>query len=42
MKVQFYDEVDDSLLKFAVIISKSNNKSCFQPVMDCIMVDDGK
>ena len=23
-------------------ISKSNNKSCFQPVMDCIMVDDGK
>ncbi len=29
MKVQFYDEVDDSLLKFAVIISKSNNKWVF-------------
>lgn len=29
MKVQFYDEVDDSLLKFAVIISKSNKKWVF-------------
>lgn len=29
MKIQFYDEVDDSLLKFAVIISKSNNKWVF-------------
>lgn len=29
MKVQFYDKVDDSLLKFAVIISKSNNKWVF-------------
>ncbi len=26
MEVKFYDSVDDSLLKFAVIISKSNHK----------------
>ncbi len=26
MKVSFYDSVDDSLLKFAVIIAKSDNK----------------
>lgn len=26
VKVKFYDEVDDSLLKFAVIIAKSNGK----------------
>ena len=29
MKVQFYDNVDDKLLKFAVIISKSNGKWVF-------------
>ena len=29
MKVQFYDKVDDNLLKFAVIISKSNGKWVF-------------
>lgn len=29
MKVQFYDKVDDKLLKFAVIISKSNGKWVF-------------
>ena len=29
MKVKFYDEVDDSLLKFAVIISKSNGRWVF-------------
>ena len=29
MKVKFYDSVDDSLLKFAVIISKSNGKWVF-------------
>ena len=27
--VKFYDEVDDSLLKFAVIIAKTNNKWVF-------------
>lgn len=27
MQVKFYDKVDDDLLKFAVIISKSNGKS---------------
>ena len=26
LEVKFYDTVDDSLLKFAVIISKSDNK----------------
>lgn len=26
VEVKFYDEVDDSLLKFAVIIAKTNNK----------------
>lgn len=29
MKVKFYDKVDDTLLKFAVIISKSNGKWVF-------------
>lgn len=29
MEVKFYDDVDDSLLKFAVIISKSNGKWVF-------------
>ncbi len=29
VKVKFYDEVDDSLLKFAVIIAKSDNKWVF-------------
>lgn len=29
MEVKFYDSVDDSLLKFAVIISKSNGKWVF-------------
>lgn len=29
MKVNFYDDVDDSLLKFAVIISKHNGKWVF-------------
>ena len=29
VKVKFYDEVDDSLLKFAVIIAKTNNKWVF-------------
>ena len=29
MKVKFYDKVDDDLLKFAVIISKSNGKWVF-------------
>lgn len=29
MEVKFYDEVDDNLLKFAVIISKSNGKWVF-------------
>lgn len=29
MKVRFYDNVDDSLLKFAVIISKSDGKWVF-------------
>ena len=29
MKVQFYDEIEDSLLKFAVIISKSEEKWVF-------------
>ena len=29
MEVKFYDLVDDSLLKFAVIISKSNGKWVF-------------
>lgn len=29
MKVQFYDNIDDYLLKFAVIISKSNGKWVF-------------
>ena len=29
MKVQFYDKVDDKLLKFAVIISKANGKWVF-------------
>ena len=28
-EVNFYDEVDDSLLEFAVIISKSNGKWVF-------------
>lgn len=27
--VKFYDEVDDSLLKFAVIITKTNGKWVF-------------
>lgn len=29
LEVKFYDEVDDSLLKFAVIVSKSNGKWVF-------------
>ena len=29
LEVKFYDSVDDSLLKFAVIISQSNGKGCF-------------
>ena len=29
IEVNFYDEVDDSLLEFAVIISKSNGKWVF-------------
>ena len=29
VKVKFYDEVDDSLLKFAVIIAKTNNNWVF-------------
>ena len=29
MEVKFYDKIDDTLLKFAVIISKSNNKWVF-------------
>lgn len=29
VKVKFYDEVDDNLLKFAVIIAKTNNKWVF-------------
>lgn len=29
MEVKFYDNVDDDLLKFAVIISKSNGKWIF-------------
>lgn len=29
MQIRFYDEVDDALLKFAVIISKSNGKFVF-------------
>ena len=29
MKVQFYDYIEDNLLKFAVIISKSNGKWVF-------------
>ncbi len=29
LEVKFYDEVDDSLLKFAVIISKSNGRYVF-------------
>lgn len=29
MKVNFYDDVDDNLLKFAVIISKTNGKWVF-------------
>ncbi|MDD3141090.1 MAG: NUDIX domain-containing protein [Lachnospiraceae bacterium] len=29
LEVKFYDDVDDSLLKFAVIISKSNGKWVF-------------
>ena len=29
IEVKFYDEVDDSLLKFAVIIAKSDNKWVF-------------
>ena len=29
LKVKFYDSVDDSLLKFAVIIAKSNGKWVF-------------
>ncbi len=29
VEVKFYDEVDDSLLKFAVIIAKTNNKWMF-------------
>lgn len=29
VKVKFYDEVDDSMLKFAVIIAKTNNKWVF-------------
>ena len=29
MKVQFYDKVEDDLLKFAVIISKTNGKWVF-------------
>ena len=30
IEVNFYDEVDDSLLEFAVIISKSNLKNTQQ------------
>ncbi len=29
LEVKFYDEVDDSLLKFEVIISKSNGRWVF-------------
>ena len=29
VEVKFYDEADDSLLKFAVIIAKTNNKWAF-------------
>ncbi|MDE6471301.1 MAG: NUDIX domain-containing protein [Eubacterium sp.] len=29
MQIRFYDEVDDALLKFAVIISKANGKFVF-------------
>ena len=29
LKVKFYDSVDDSLLKFAVIVSQSNSKWVF-------------
>ena len=29
IEVNFYDEIDDSLLEFAVIISKSNGKWVF-------------
>lgn len=29
VEVKFYDEIDDSLLKFAVIIAKTNNKWVF-------------
>lgn len=29
MKVRFYDDIDDSLLKFAVIIAKSNGRFIF-------------
>ena len=29
VEVKFYDEVDDSLLKFAVIIAKSDDKWVF-------------
>ena len=29
LEVNFYDEVDDSLLKFAVIISKADGKWVF-------------
>ena len=29
LEVKFYDSVDDSLLKFAVIVSQSNGKLLF-------------
>lgn len=29
LKVNFYEQVDDTLLKFAVIVSKYNNKWVF-------------
>lgn len=29
MKVQFYDNIEDELLEFAVIVSKSNGKWVF-------------
>ena len=29
VEVRFYDEVDDSLLKFAVIVARSNHKWVF-------------
>ena len=34
LEVKFYDTVDDSLLKFAVIISQSNGKCCMHNVAD--------